>query len=407
MKSWKSLKKSNMTDLWWKFLEMNLVLALLWLVFKLVQPRLGFGLQRISLLSLPLLSLLVVVFKSTESPANDWKLRFNIVELPSVELKPAQTISETQNWLTLESLYWLGVVLAGLFFLFRLLQVLVLFSRAESMREGKLHIAQLPRKDSFSFFNRIQIEQGLDEASRKIVLQHERIHSEKRHSLDILYFESLQCFLWFNPFVYLLKKDAVHVHEFEVDQLMYSRHRKDYLEFLLSYALGTSSSSYLLTHRFLRKLTLVKRIKIMKHNTKKRGVLALALPFLALSLALVSWTARPEPQREQGRKTAAVIDQEEKMAEFKGGMDALVKYLTNNVRYPEAAVKNKITGKVFVSFVVTENGKIEKVKVLKGIHESLDAEAKRVVESMPDWNPAEKGGKKVSSEMQLPISFAL
>ncbi len=145
----------------------------------------------------------------------------------------------------------------------------------------------------------------------------------------------------------------------------------------------------------------------MKHNTKKRGVLALALPFLALSLALVSWTARPEPQREQGRKTAAVIDQEEKMAEFKGGMDALVKYLTNNVRYPEAAVKNKITGKVFVSFVVTENGKIEKVKVLKGIHESLDAEAKRVVESMPDWNPAEKGGKKVSSEMQLPISFAL
>ena len=95
------------------------------------------------------------------------------------------------------------------------------------------------------------------------------------------------------------------------------------------------------------------------------------------------------------------------MAEFKGGNDALIKYIVNSVKYPESAVKNKITGRVFVSFVVSETGKVSGAKVLRGVSPELDAEAVRVVSAMPDWEPAEKQGKKVSSEMQLPISFQL
>ena len=99
--------------------------------------------------------------------------------------------------------------------------------------------------------------------------------------------------------------------------------------------------------------------------------------------------------------------EDDRQAEFKGGMDALSKYLINNVKYPETAVKNTITGTVIVGFTITESGKITKAKVLKSIHNDLDAEAVRVVSAMPDWNPAMKEGKKVSSEMQLPIAFKL
>lgn len=97
----------------------------------------------------------------------------------------------------------------------------------------------------------------------------------------------------------------------------------------------------------------------------------------------------------------------DKMPEYVGGSEAMTKYLTSNIRYPEAAVKAKTTGRVIVSFVVTKDGKVTKAAVKRGVSKELDAEALRVVSSMPNWIPGEKEGKKADTEMILPVSFAL
>lgn len=99
-----------------------------------------------------------------------------------------------------------------------------------------------------------------------------------------------------------------------------------------------------------------------------------------------------------------VVDQQ---PEFPGGVQAMYRFLGENVRYPAEASKNKIQGKVFLTFVIGSNGKVRNVEVLQGVHSSLDTEATRVVNTMPKWIPGKKDGKKVAVRYNLPISFKL
>ena len=82
-------------------------------------------------------------------------------------------------------------------------------------------------------------------------------------------------------------------------------------------------------------------------------------------------------------------------------------YLQSNLRYPEAAQKANVAGKVFVSFVVTTEGRITDVQVLKGIGFGCDAEAVRVVKQMPAWTPGRQNGQAVNVRFNLPIAFTL
>lgn len=97
----------------------------------------------------------------------------------------------------------------------------------------------------------------------------------------------------------------------------------------------------------------------------------------------------------------------EKQAEFPGGIQALMQWLSMNVRYPEDAMKNDVQGRVIVKFVVNPDGSISDPTVLKGVETSLDKEAVRVVRAMPKWIPAENQGQKVASYFNIPISFKL
>lgn len=97
----------------------------------------------------------------------------------------------------------------------------------------------------------------------------------------------------------------------------------------------------------------------------------------------------------------------EKVAEYPGGQKAMMQFLVENVKYPENAMKNDIQGRVVVKFIVTKKGKIKDVTVLKPVDPELDKEAIRVVESMPDWIPAQNDGKAVDSYFHLPVSFKL
>lgn len=96
------------------------------------------------------------------------------------------------------------------------------------------------------------------------------------------------------------------------------------------------------------------------------------------------------------------------MPSFPGGDTAMTKYLSKSVRYPELEKEMGIQGKVYVSFVVLEDGSISDVKLLRGVSggPGLDNEALRVVKMMPKWTPAKKlDGKPVKVRYTLPINF--
>jgi periplasmic protein TonB len=94
-------------------------------------------------------------------------------------------------------------------------------------------------------------------------------------------------------------------------------------------------------------------------------------------------------------------------AQYPGGMKALGEFLSKNLKYPPAAVRANVSGKVFLSFGVDKNGNIYDVQVTKGIGFDCDEEAVRVVKLMPNWSPGRQSSKAVKSRFNLPIAFVL
>ena len=97
----------------------------------------------------------------------------------------------------------------------------------------------------------------------------------------------------------------------------------------------------------------------------------------------------------------------ENMPEFPGGDAGLMKYIQKNVKYPPIAKEYNITGKVYVSFIVDKSGSVTDVKIARGVDKSLDAEAVRVVKSLPKYKPGKQRGKAVRVMFTIPINFTL
>lgn len=109
--------------------------------------------------------------------------------------------------------------------------------------------------------------------------------------------------------------------------------------------------------------------------------------------------AAPEPE-----KVFTVVEQQ---PEFPGGTSEMYKYLSKNIKYPSAASRANVSGKVFMSFVVNVDGSIQDVSVLKGLGFGCDEEAMRVVKAMPKWKPGKQSGRAVRVKYNLPINFQL
>ncbi len=97
----------------------------------------------------------------------------------------------------------------------------------------------------------------------------------------------------------------------------------------------------------------------------------------------------------------------EQMPQFQGGNEALMKFISSNLKYPTIAAENGIEGRVMVRFVVGKDGSVSDVTILRGLDASCDREAKRVVESMPKWIPGRQNGREVPVYFTLPIVFKL
>jgi TonB family protein len=134
--------------------------------------------------------------------------------------------------------------------------------------------------------------------------------------------------------------------------------------------------------------------------------------------AEVPVTAIPEDKAEKATsvvKEIPAIPQTEKekyvvvetLPEFPGGKDAMTAWIIANIKYPAEAEKAKITGKVYVSFLVDKTGKVKNAIIKKSASPSLDSEAIRVISSMPDWKPGSQSGKPVDVQMLVPVEFKL
>jgi len=97
----------------------------------------------------------------------------------------------------------------------------------------------------------------------------------------------------------------------------------------------------------------------------------------------------------------------ENMPEFPGGDLGLMKYIQKNVKYPPIAKEYNITGKVYVSFIVDKSGSVTNVKIVRGVDKNLDAEALRVVKSLPKYKAGTQRGKAVRVMFTIPINFTL
>ncbi len=97
----------------------------------------------------------------------------------------------------------------------------------------------------------------------------------------------------------------------------------------------------------------------------------------------------------------------EELPQFPGGIDAMTSWIAANIKYPDDALKGKITGKVYVSFTVSKSGKVKDAVITKSASPVLNNEAIRIISSMPDWKPGTQSGKSVAVQMEVPVEFKL
>lgn len=312
----------------------------------------------------------------------------------------------------------------------------------------------------FSWFSNIVISRSDYESGCREILIHEMAHISRHHSLDILLCNVLLIFQWFNPAVWLLRRELRNIHEYEADEavLASGANAAEYQLLLIRKAVGERlfSMANNLNHNSLKK-----RITMMltkRSNPWNRVKVLLTVPVAAVAVvafatpkaeslsreiehesdaivssvvkstsdkaALVAQgkTSGEETVNVMGRADDTLIANDlqrvtstdddvyevvEKMPKFPGGGAELMKYLSSNIKYPVEAHKAGIQGRVVVSFVVNKDGTVKDAKIVRSVDKSIDAEALRVISAMPKWQPGYQDGKAVSVRYTVPVTFRL
>ena len=282
----------------------------------------------------------------------------------------------------------------------------------------------------YSFFHYIIISAADYEQLREPILVHEQAHIRLGHSWDLMLLQLVSVVQWFNPFIYLLGRDLKAVHEYEADSvvLQLGIDAKTYQLLLVTKAVGNRLQTIVnnLSHHSLKKRITMMHKKNSNRWLMTKGVILPALMAVAVVAFAKPKTATPALPVSEGVVTveeeslqstnhfAVFPDGDDKiydivdvMAGFPGGDEACYKWLAGQLKYPPEAVKNKIQGRVHVSFVVEKDGTITHIQVRRSPNDLLANEAIRVIKLMPKWTPAKVGNKIVRSTFILPIVFKL
>ena len=293
----------------------------------------------------------------------------------------------------------------------------------------------------FSWRGYVVVEKTSDATEYPAIMIHEMRHLSSCHDIDLMLAQLYAVLVWYNPVSWLMIDELKTVHEYEADEAVIASglNLRDYQMLLIKKAVGARLPSLAnsLNHSKLQKrITMMYQSK--SRTAGKLGSLVL-VPALAIGIAVVSIpavasvisgasettlldsdskvskisaiSANTESVAEMRTSAPAsynkVFTTVEKLAEFPGGIEAMMKWLQYNVKYPKEAEKAGEQGKAVVKFTVNKDGSISNATIIKSVSPSIDKEALRVVTSMPKWKPAENGGKKVACWYTLPVSFRL
>ena len=431
-------------------LKANVILALLYAFYRLFFYRdTFFNYRRISLLAIIAVSALAPL-PWTQLWIHTWPTADAVSTFTAEVLLPefvvtAERASATSGVLTLAAwLYGTGVCLLLGRIGVQLLAIIRLNHRCPRTEVNGTTVRVLPEGEApFSFFNRIFVCPGrhtpgeLDE-----ILTHEQTHARQAHSIDVLIGELACAFCWFNPFAWLWKREIRQNLEYLADRsvLDEGHDRRIYQYHLLGLAYHKAAATI---YNNFNVLPLKKRIRMMnKKRTQSIGQLKylLFLPVAALLAAACAGnsnkqdttTAQPEAVEAAKPETPAessvtvqspigetaegetnnmveseVYNMVEEAPQFPGGVQELMKYLGENLKYPVAAQNAGKQGNVVCQFVVKSDGTIGDIKVVRSISPELDEEAIRVIKAMPAWTPGKKDGKAVNVRYTLPVAFRL
>ena len=452
------------------FLKINVAIALFYAFYRLFFHKdTFFHWRRTALLCFFGISLLYPLLNIQEW-IKEQEPMVAMADLYATIILPEQIIEAPQettaNWQELIPqilgfIYWTGVLLLTLRFLIQLGSIIRLhFLCPKSTIQGsRVHILK-KGTGPFSFFHWIFIHpESHTESEISEIITHEETHARQYHSADVLVSEIMCTFCWFNPFVWLMKREVRGNLEYMADHrvLETGHDSKSYQYHLLGLAHHKAAAN--LSNSF-NVLPLKNRIKMMnKRRTKEIGrtkyLMFLPLAALLMIISNIEFAkemmAAPEEQgvsqtelangpelpdgmtgvatlqdKKGTQKTkevapppppaavksatvndSVVFEVVEEMPDFPGGQSALMEYLAKNIKYPATAHENGKQGRVIVSFVVKKDGSISDTKVVRGVDPYLDKEAERVITAMPNWKPGKQRGQAVNVRFTVPVTFRL
>ena len=395
-----------MKDLIQYLLQSSATLMVLYGVYWLfLKSETFFSTNRLYLIGSALISLLIPFFRFNFNHLDI--VRSAVIYLDPILITPDRAGQLTSGHLQLAAIigyiYFTGIVFFSIRFAFQFLQLCFIVNKQGFSKDEKgMNIVYLDQRfSSFSFFNFVFLSVP-DKNKRELtaILDHESVHVNQLHSLDLLIMETLKIILWFNPFAWLMGKSVKTIHEFLADEGVLRRgyNTYDYQYLLLHLTSGIRISG--LSNNFNFSLLKTRIIMMTKSRSAimARAKVLYALPALValvffFSLGTVSNLAAQDkpntetkkpvatatvatPQKQVQEKpakegktkdTELVFSRVEKQPEYPGGDEARIKFLVENIKYPAEAMKSGIQGKVFVTFMVNSDGTISDVKILRGI----------------------------------------
>jgi len=333
--------------------------------------------------------------------------------LQSVQVSPENVFNEqsgVSSAFIIVIIYLTGFSILFVRFLARIISLVLVRRKCRVEKKDGINIALCKNNLApFSFFRTIFIDEKTlkNEQADKIII-HETVHVRQLHSFDVIFAETICLLTWFNPVSWMIKSALKETHEYLADSEVSEQAQgsAEYFLLLISNVVGVQPG---LANNFNKSLTL-KRLNMMKKPRSGRLSIMKALPVLPLVVMLFiafSCSSNTEDLKSVDPSVSQKDLKAEKMPEFPGGQEAMSKFIIENVKYPDAARKKGIQGKVLVTFTVTKTGKLTNISISQKVNDLLDAEAARVVSIMPDWIPGEDKGAPVDVQMTLPITFKL
>ncbi len=437
-----------MTDLLTYALKVNGSIVLFYLFYMLLYRRDTFWkIRRAYLLIAVLFSFLYPLLQFGEWFQNQKTVQVfaSAIYMDEMMILPSQQAQTPTSLFTSENILLAVYALVAFALLFKIvtqvMSILIKSRKGQKIEYNGITMIQLDENITpFSFFHLIFINKNRHtEEELPEILTHELSHVRQRHSYDVVLSEVMTALCWFNPFAWLLKKELKQNLEFLADNQVINAgfETKKYQYLLLNISCNYVDNQ--LINQF-NISPLKKRITMMnKQKTSRKGlikytlIIPVALVMLIVSnaqhvVANINETLQSKKQSpriisieevKEGQPTKSskdakpvkmkdgrlVYDVVEIPPAFPGGDEALMNFLRENIRYPLKAQEQNIQGKVTVGFIVDETGKVIEPEVARSVHSLLDAEAIRVIKSMPAWSPGKQNGKNVSVRYYVPVSF--